>query len=235
VRLLACWLGLVLVSVAFSARQDYYAMSCWGVAAAFGVFPWTAEQARGLNVPRWFLIAPGLLIAMAGIGALVFGAYLDHTTAGAGALAAPIAQRDTFMDALAGISPALWRELLPLFFVFGAAMAAGGIASAQAARLRWNFAAILVLAGTMAVPILLAARGFSVMSPYFSLADMARVMNGGLAQYPGARREQRPGQPEKQVLRVKLDERQPLRIDRPARAECRAHLLVEKMGREKMR
>jgi 4-amino-4-deoxy-L-arabinose transferase-like glycosyltransferase len=187
VRLLACWLGLVLVSVAFSARQDYYAMSCWGVAAAFGVFPWTAEQARGLNVPRWFLIAPGLLIAMAGIGALVFGAYLDHTTAGAGALAAPIAQRDTFMDALAGISPALWRELLPLFFVFGAAMAAGGIASAQAARLRWNFAAILVLAGTMAVPILLAARGFSVMSPYFSLADMARVMNGGLAQYPGAR------------------------------------------------
>ena len=186
-RLLACWLGFVLASVAFSARQDYYSMSCWGVVAAFGVFPWTAEQARELSVPRWFLIAPGLLVALAGLGAVGFGGYLDHATAVAGALAAPIAQRDTFMDALAGISPTLWRELLPLFFVFGGAMLAGGTVSALAARTGRNLAAILVLAGTMAVPILLAARGFSVMSPYFSLAEAARVINGELAQHSDAR------------------------------------------------
>jgi 4-amino-4-deoxy-L-arabinose transferase-like glycosyltransferase len=186
VRLLACWLVLVLVSVAFSARQDYYSMSCWGVAAAFFIFPWSASQVAEVTVPRWFLIAPGLIVALAGIGALGFGGYLAHTTVAAHALAAPIAQRDTFMDALSGISPALWRELLPLFFVFGGALLSGGMAAAWAAGIERNLTAILILAGTMAVPIALAARGFSIMSPYFSLAETARVINGELAQQPGA-------------------------------------------------
>jgi 4-amino-4-deoxy-L-arabinose transferase-like glycosyltransferase len=186
VRLLACWLVLVLVSVAFSARQDYYSMSCWGVAAAFCVFPWTAAQASGLPVPRWFLMAPGLVVAAAGLGALGFGGWLLHTTVAASALAAPIAQRDTFMDALAGISPALWHELLPLFFLCGTAMLAGGIAAAFAVRAQRHLTAILVLAGTMAVPIVLAARGFAVMSPYFSLAETARMINGGVAAHSDA-------------------------------------------------
>ncbi len=185
-RLLACWLILVLTSVAFSTRQDYYSMSCWGVVAAFLVYPWTLRQAAGLRVPRAFLVVPGLLVALAGMGALGFGGYLAHTTASSSALAAPIAQRDTFMDALAGISPALWRKLLPLFFLFGAALLTGGLAAAWLARARRSLIALLVLAGTMVVPIVLAARGFSVMSPYFSLAESAALINPRLAAEPGA-------------------------------------------------
>ncbi len=186
-RLLACWLILVLTSVAFSTRQDYYSMSCWGVVAAFLVYPWTLRQVTGLRVPRRFLIAPGLLVALTGLAALAFGSYLARTAIGGHALAAPIAQRDTFMDALSGISPALWKKLLPLFFVFGAALLAGGLLAAALARARRDLAALLILAAMMAVPMILAARGFSVMSPYFSLAGSAGAINRELAVQPGAR------------------------------------------------
>jgi 4-amino-4-deoxy-L-arabinose transferase-like glycosyltransferase len=185
-RLLACWLILVLTSVAFSTRQDYYSMSCWGVVAAFLVYPWTLRQAAGLRVPRWFLIAPALLLALVGIGAIGFGVYLAHTAIAGHALAAPIAQRDTFMDALAGISPALWKKLLPLFFIFGAALLVGGLTAAALARGRRDLPALLTLAATMAVPMVLAARGFSFMSPYFSLAESAGVINRQLDTQPGA-------------------------------------------------
>ena len=185
VRLLACWISRGgVVSVAFSARQDCYGMSCWGVAAAFFVFPWTARQMGGVTVPRWFLVAPGLLVVLAGVGALVFGLYLEHATMTASALAAPNAQRDTFMDVLSGISPMLARELLPLFFLFGTALIVGGLATACLAWLRREFIAIIVLAATMAVPIVLAAQGSSILSPYFSLADTARLINGELSAQP---------------------------------------------------
>ena len=185
-RLLAVWLVLTLVSVAFSARQDYYSLSCWGVVAGFLVFPWTLRQARGLIVPRWFLLAPALLVALAGIGAIGFGTWLAQTTGATNASAAPIAQRDTFMDALGGISPVLWSKLLPLFFTFGVALIAGGLVAANLARTGRPRPAILVLAGMMVVPIILAAFGFSIMSPYFSLAESAREINFKLAEQSDA-------------------------------------------------
>jgi 4-amino-4-deoxy-L-arabinose transferase-like glycosyltransferase len=185
-QLLATWLALTLVSVAFSTRQDYYSMSCWGVAAAFLVFPWTLRQLPVRAVPRAFLVVPCLLVACAGAAALVITlAAGPHLAALGDATAAPIAQRDTFMDALGGISPALWGRLLALLGWFGAAMLAAG---AGAATLAWKFrpqAGLLVLAAGMAVPVILATRGFVVMSPYFSLAESARAIEQDLAGDPG--------------------------------------------------
>ena len=176
VRLLLCFALLVLASVAFSTRQDYYSMACWGVAAAFLVFPWTARQMAGLRVPRWFLTGPCLLLALVGLAALTV-AMVWHAPASDIALAAPIAQRDTLMDALGGISPALWGRLVVLLAIFGAALGLGGAAAIFLAWRRRGFAALLVVAGAMVVPVLLATRGFVVMSPYFSLADSARAIN----------------------------------------------------------
>jgi len=186
VRLLACFAVLVLASVALSMRQDYYSMTCWGVAAAFLVFPWTARQMTGLRVPRWFLLGPCLLLAVVGIGALIFAGVAFHPASSGSALAAPIAQRDTFMDALSGISPELWSHFVVLLYLFGGALLAGGCMAGFAARRGQNFAAILMIAGMMVVPIVLATRGFVVMSPYFSLADSARMINRNLTAHPGA-------------------------------------------------
>jgi 4-amino-4-deoxy-L-arabinose transferase-like glycosyltransferase len=185
VRLLECWIVLVLVSVAFSMRQDYYSMSCWGVVAAFLVFPWTMRQAAGVRVPRWFLFAPCLLLAVVGGAALLFAVHLLHPAAN-DALAAPIAQRDTFMDALSGISSNLWNRLIVLFFAFGAALLAGGCIAGYLTWRGRDSRALLVLAGTMVAPIILATCGFTIMSPYFSLARSARQLNRELAAQPDA-------------------------------------------------
>ena len=125
-------------------------------------------------------------MALAGIGAIGFGTWLAQTTGATNASAAPIAQRDTFMDALGGISPVLWSKLLPLFFTFGVALIAGGLVAANLARTGRPRPAILVLAGMMVVPIILAAFGFSIMSPYFSLAESAREINFKLAEQSDA-------------------------------------------------
>jgi 4-amino-4-deoxy-L-arabinose transferase-like glycosyltransferase len=187
VKLLGCWLVLTLVSVAFSTRQDYYSMSCWGVVAAFLAVPWMVREFALPHLPRSYLAAPCALVALGGGLALGFAAWITPRLGELGQItASPIRDRDTFMDAIAGISPALWGQFITLLAIFGAAMlVAGTIATALAWR-RKSFPALLVLSGAMAVPVGLATVGFTMMSPYFSLAGPARAINAEIAAEPDA-------------------------------------------------
>jgi 4-amino-4-deoxy-L-arabinose transferase-like glycosyltransferase len=187
IKLLGCWCALTLISVAFSTRQDYYSMSCWGVIAAFLAVPWVVEEISILRLPRAYLAGPCLLVTMAGVAALGLVAWVTPQLGSLGAAsAAPIKERDTFMDAIAGISPGLWGKFIVLLAIFGAVMV---IAGAVATALSWKrrpFPALLVLSGAMAVPLCLAAVGFTMMSPYFSLAEGARAINREIANEPDA-------------------------------------------------
>jgi 4-amino-4-deoxy-L-arabinose transferase-like glycosyltransferase len=187
IKLLACWLVLTLVSVAFSTRQDYYSMCCWGVVAAFLAMPWMLQEISPLRLPRPYLVVPSSLVAVGGALALGFAVWITPRLGALGEIAAaPIRERDTFMDAITGISPALWGQFITLLGIFGAAMLiAGGVATALAWQRR-SFPALLVLSGAMAVPVGLATAGFSMMSPYFSLADEARAINREMATEPDA-------------------------------------------------
>jgi 4-amino-4-deoxy-L-arabinose transferase-like glycosyltransferase len=187
IGLLACWFALTQVSVAFSTRQDYYSMSCWGVVAIFLAVPWIAEAQSGLRLPRRFLVVPSALVLLGGTMALALAAYVAPRLGSLGAGgAAPIRDRDTFMDAIEGISPGLWGHFLTLLAIFGAVMFVAGIAATALAWRRRAFPALLVLSAAMAAPIGLATAGFAMMGPYFSLADEARAINAGLAAQPGA-------------------------------------------------
>ena len=187
IKLLGCWFVLTLVSVAFSTRQDYYSMSCWGVVAAFLAMPWMVEEISLLRLPRSYLAVPCLLVTIGGALALGFAMWITPRLGMLGEItAAPLRARDTFMDAIAGISPALWGQFITLLGIFGAAMLlAGGVATALTWRRR-PFPALLVLSGAIAVPICLATAGFVMMSPYFSLAREADAINREMATEPEA-------------------------------------------------
>jgi len=187
IKMLACWLGLTLVSVAFSTRQDYYSMSSWGVVAAFLATPWLVREMSPLRMPRRFMVVPCSLVTMGGAAALVLVAWITPKLSSLGeATAAPIKDRDTFMDAITGISPALWGQFIVLLGIFGVAMLIAGAVATALSWQRRSFAALLVLGSAMAVPVCLATAGFTMMSPYFSLAGEAKAINREIATEPNA-------------------------------------------------
>lgn len=187
VLMLGCWVGLTMISVAFSTRQDYYSMSCWGMVAAFLALPWMGHYLSFLHVPRRFLFVPSILVGMGGIAALGVAMWIWPKLGALGAVtAAPIRERDTFFDAIEGISPALWSQFVILLLIFGGAMILAGAAAALLTWQRRPFPALLVISGAMAVPVCLAAVGFTMMSPYFSLAEEARAINREIASEPDA-------------------------------------------------
>jgi len=187
IKLLGCWLALTLVSVAFSTRQDYYSMSCWGVVAGFLALPWMIGELSQLRLPRSYLVVPCALVGIGGAFALGFAAWITPRLGALGEItAAPIRDRDTFMDAIAGISPALWGQFITLLAIFGAAMLMAGAVAVALTWQRRPFPALLVLSCAMTVPVCLATAGFSMMSPYFSLAGEARAINREIAAAPDA-------------------------------------------------
>ncbi len=187
IKLLVIWCALTLVSVAFSTRQDYYSMSCWGLVAAFLATPWLAREMHAPRVPRPYLVVPCLCVAIGGLMALGLVAWVAPKLGSLGASsAAPIQERDTFMDAISGISPGLWGKFIALLGVFGVTMLIAGSVSTVLAWRRRSFGALVVVAGAMAVPIILAAIGFTMMSSYFSLAESARAINREIATEPDA-------------------------------------------------
>jgi 4-amino-4-deoxy-L-arabinose transferase-like glycosyltransferase len=184
---LGIWVAVTMLSVAFSTRQDYYSMSCWGVVAAFFALPWMNGAYAFLRLPRAVLVVPPLLLALAGAAALGFSVWIWPQLGALGeATASPLRDRDTFLDAIAGISPALWGQFITLLTVFGGAMLLAGAAAALFAWRRQPFAALATLSGAMATPIVLAAIGFTLMAPYFSLAGSARAINREIAAQPDA-------------------------------------------------
>jgi hypothetical protein len=161
-------------------------MCCWGIVAGFLALPWLSADFR-IKMPRAFAAVPCALVSVGGALALALAGWMMPRVATWGAAtASPIRERDTFMDAIAGISPALWGHFLALLGIFGVVMlVAGAVAAALSWRRRF-FPALLVLSAAMAVPLCLATAGFAMMSPYFSLANEARAINAGIATQPGA-------------------------------------------------
>jgi 4-amino-4-deoxy-L-arabinose transferase-like glycosyltransferase len=187
VKLLGCWFALTQVSVAFSTRQDYYSMTCWGVVALFLAGPWTVSRRAQRTLPSAFLLVPCLLVLLGGVAALGLVAWVAPSLSQVGqATASPIRDRDTFMDAIAGISPGLWAHFLVLLGIFGVTMLAAGLVATICVRRRRNFTALAVLSGAMGVPVILATAGFAMMSPYFSLAPQAAYINQRMVAAPDA-------------------------------------------------
>lgn len=176
------WLGLTAVSILFSALQDYYTMTAWGVVALWLAQPWAGERLAASQAPRWSRVFPGLALAVLGVLAAGAGWWLSArvpTTASDAALAAnnTIGELDSILDTISAIPWESWRQLLPLLWGTAATLALLGVAAAILAWRRREWAAIPTIAVAAAILLVLSARGMGVMEDHLSLKRAAQAIN----------------------------------------------------------
>ena len=176
--LLGWWFGVMALSLLFSSLQDYYLLTAWVPVAFFLARVWDEGDGGGRNLPRWMRLGPGW--GLAGLGALVLlaGVYLTVRGVGGGSVnAAASSVRDTILATLTGFSASAWHGLLPLVWIAGAVLVAGGLTVWWlAASGRWPL--VLTAAAVMMIALLgTAARGMGVLEDYFSLKRLALTAN----------------------------------------------------------
>ena len=176
--LLGWWFGVTAVTLLFSSLQDYYLLTAWVPVAFFLARPWAESDGSGRELPRWMRLGPGWCLS--GLGALVLlaGVYLTVRGVGEGPVdAAASSVRDTILATLTGFSASAWHGLLPLVWIAGAVLVAGGLTVLLlAASGRWPL--VLTAAAVMMIALLAtAARGMGVLEDYFSLKRLALTAN----------------------------------------------------------
>jgi hypothetical protein len=172
VRMVCCWVALTFVTSSFSARQDYYTLSCWpGVAVALAL-AWT----RGSLLPRRWLMLPSLLMAVAGILGLILSASLPSLLAGMDPTTATFEQRGHVLDAIQGLSPSVWMELRRPLTVTALFLLLGGLGANLAASQQRPLIACAAVAFGMIGPLTMAAKGMAVVEDFFSLKSTAQTL-----------------------------------------------------------
>ncbi len=185
ITLLVTWTVLVLVSVAFSTRQDYYSLACWGEIAILFALLWMSDSSKSAITRTWLLIPSGMITAFA-VVSIGFALVLPHYLSTASNTTAPISQRDTFADAIAGIAPDLWMKCLPLLWVFSIALLIGGAFATLAISRRRSYIGFCSIAGLALFPYILSTIAFGYLQSYFSLAEAAQLLNQKLDAQPAA-------------------------------------------------
>ncbi len=178
VILLMVWVAFIMGTVVFSTRQDYYALCSWGeVAMAFGIM-WSFQYEPSKNrLIFYFLLVPCVGLTLVGVGGAALALEAAQFIPTGGASTAPIGARDTFADAIAGISPDLWLKCLPLLKLFSVAFLIGGVISSFLMIRGRRHVALGVYASTMAAPFILSTIAFGYLQAYFSLSDAAKTLN----------------------------------------------------------
>ncbi|MCC7519786.1 MAG: glycosyltransferase family 39 protein [Verrucomicrobiae bacterium] len=168
-RLLWAWIAVTAISVAFSARQDYYTMTCWSAVAVALARPWAREEA----VPRRYWAAPCVLMTLAGLVGVMLWPHIDAQMADATLEVDPVADRDTLWSALHGSSFGGWSAFVPLMKAAGAVLLLGGAISLWLAGRKRAALTARAVALVMLALLVLAVRGLALKGEYYSLAAAA--------------------------------------------------------------
>jgi 4-amino-4-deoxy-L-arabinose transferase-like glycosyltransferase len=171
-KILWLWILVTGVSIIFSARQDYYTMTCWGAVSILLALP----CARGVEVPRRYLVTPCLILTLAGLAGLAMQGLVDRLMIDATFTAEPVADRDNVWNALKGFSFGSYQKLIPMMKLTSVALIVGGGTATWFAWRRWNRAVVSTVSLTMAGLFVLACWGMAVMGEYYSLAEVSKCI-----------------------------------------------------------
>lgn len=171
--LLYSWMAVVFVPLfLLGQRQDYYSMSMWPAFALWIALAWQRAPVRLRVAGVIFLVVVGILVAFSGWTSISLGKHHDWGDMNA---------RWTAWRALHDIPAAMWYSLRQRFGWSAIALLVfAAIALIMIATNR-RFACALISLGMIA-PGLTMVDGVARVSPYFSLAEVARYLNPRLGQ-----------------------------------------------------
>jgi 4-amino-4-deoxy-L-arabinose transferase-like glycosyltransferase len=153
---------VILLTSSFSARQDYYTMSCWfSVAILVVVGLDQRSHSRWLLFPWWILGALGLVLLV--VWKMEGGNGGSHF-------------RSDTSDHLFSILENLPPEIKPLMLVSGGTLMVGSLVGWVLWKNRLNTWISIALAIAMSGPLWGAGKGFRILSDSFSLKKTAVVI-----------------------------------------------------------
>lgn len=167
------WVIITFLSVLFSARQDYYTMTCWSALAV--LFALGAERVGDLGL--FWRLAPSGVLGVLGLALVTCAVVITSTLADAPIWVAAAENRENIWNAIRGFSLGKWLELAtPMLWTGVAFFLAGGLGAFFAWMGQMERVYAVTAAGMVAV-LSFATVGLSEVEDYFSLAPAAKVLN----------------------------------------------------------